>query len=307
MSGASFTELFIAGALSGVAEAVTVQPFDMIKTRFQLNPDANPSIIVAMRNIVKEGGVMRLYRGLLPELVGMVPKTSAMYATQSICFSELSNRNGGATAVVAFTAGGLAAIPESLTVTPFQIIKVRLQAIEHLGRYNNSIDCFSKTLAMEGPSAFAIGLGPTLWRNCVWNSIYFGLMFGIEDALPRSEHRVIQTITTLGSGMVGGLIATCFNAPFDVVKSRHQSQVTMTMLEDGTLQSAKQKYRNTFQTLSLIYKEEGYAALYKGFAPKAVRMAIGGGVCKSTFDICVWFMGYPDKRDSPRHRGHDEL
>lgn len=293
-SSPSITELFLAGAISGVAEAVTVQPFDMIKTRFQLNPGANTTIMVAMREVMKEGGVMRFYRGLLPEMAGMIPKTSAMYASQSLFQRELSRLNGGNSMLVAAAAGGLCGVPESVTVTPFQIIKVRLQAKEHLGRYANSQDCFTKTLKAEGSSAFAIGLGPTLWRNCVWNSAYFGLMFKIEEVMPHSELRSVQTLTTLFAGVVGGLVATCFNAPFDVAKSRHQSQVTMRELADGSYEAIPRKYRNTLQTLSVVYREEGVNALYKGFAPKALRMSLGGGVCKCTFDLCVWLMGYPD-------------
>lgn len=33
-----------------------------------------------------------------------------------------------------------------------------------------------QVLAAEGPSALLIGLGPTLWRNTIWNSLYYGTM-----------------------------------------------------------------------------------------------------------------------------------
>lgn len=52
-------------------------------------------------------------------------------------------------------------------VTPFQVVKVRMQAKEHLGRYTSSADCFIKVLRQEGPLALATGMGPTCWRNCV--------------------------------------------------------------------------------------------------------------------------------------------
>lgn len=99
--------------------------------------------------------------------VGMVPKSSAMYAANEMAKRKLSELNGGrTTAWVAFAAGGLSGYPEAFTcvvhvccacrgwlavlcltrlcdsVTPFQVIKVRLQAREHLGRYTNSVQCF---------------------------------------------------------------------------------------------------------------------------------------------------------------------
>lgn len=47
-------------------------------------------------------------------------------------------------------------------------------------------------------------------------------------------------------GIAVGMTATCFNAPFDVVKSRFQSQ-----LPDN------RKYKTTVGALAIIYREEG--------------------------------------------------
>lgn len=38
------------------------------------------------------------------------------------------------------------------------------------------------------------------------------------------------------------------------------------------------KYNWTYPSLALILREEGAAALYKGFVPKVLRLAPGGGV-----------------------------
>ena len=63
----------------------------------------------------------------------MVPKSSGMYATYEIVRQHLSKEYGDVTWVSA--AGGLASgVPESVIVTPAQVIKVRMQAKEHLGR-----------------------------------------------------------------------------------------------------------------------------------------------------------------------------
>jgi hypothetical protein len=33
----------------------------------------------SMKGLLQEGGILRLYRGILPEMSGMIPKTSAMF------------------------------------------------------------------------------------------------------------------------------------------------------------------------------------------------------------------------------------
>ena len=68
--------LVLAGALSGVTEAFSVQPFDMVKTRHQLNAGVNQSVYGTLVSLYAEGGVSRFYRGMIPELIGMVPKSS---------------------------------------------------------------------------------------------------------------------------------------------------------------------------------------------------------------------------------------
>ncbi len=64
------------------------------------------------------------------ELVGMVPKSSAMYGSYEITRKYLSDtRNYGDTSLVASVAGFVSGVPEALTVQPFQVVKVRLQVV----------------------------------------------------------------------------------------------------------------------------------------------------------------------------------
>lgn len=270
-------KLAVSGAAGGVVEAIVVQPLDMVKTRFQLNTGQNTSIVRAIRDVVKEGGVMRLYRGMLPEAIGMVPKSSGMYATYESVRRNLTARNGGETTMaIAASAGTASGLAEAVIVTPFQVVKVRLQAKEHLGRYSSPTDCIAKTMREEGLAGFTRGLGPTCWRNGVWNTVYFGLMFRFKQLLPTPKTHAGELGSTLLAGFGGGMIATGFNAPFDVTKSRFQSQVHV----PGQVP----KYRFTLPSLAAIVREEGVAAVYKGFAPKAWRMGLGGAVSMAAFE-----------------------
>ena len=115
-----------------------------------------------------------------------------------------------------------------------------------------AIDRHCQVLKQEGLFAFTTGLGPTCWRNCVWNGVYFGLMHEVrvaacatwqrgpaltirccdarllsqvKKALPDADTKGGDLAQSLAVGFVAGMIATGFNAPFDVVKSRFQSQL----------------------------------------------------------------------------------
>lgn len=283
----------------------------MVKTRHQLNAGLNETVFKSLSSIVREGGFFRLYRGMSAEILGMIPKSSAMYGSYEIArrqmnvwFPSPNEETVGHEALVSFGAGLFSGIPESTVVTPFQVVKVRLQTKEYTGQYKNTLDCFLKVFRQEGIATFATGYVPTLWRNCVWNSIYFGTMAWLKSVSPKvdtflkptyyktieEKERLLyslEKVQTLVTGFCGAIFATCFNAPFDVVKSRFQSQMHLTN-SDGT--KVPLKYRGTFQTLFLIYKEEGIAACYKGFKPKAIRMGLGGGVAMMTFEISNKFL-----------------
>jgi solute carrier family 25 2-oxodicarboxylate transporter 21 len=217
----------VAGGLAGAMEALAVQPFDMVKTRHQLNVGINESVVGSLKSLYKEGGIARFYRGMTAEVVGIIPKSSAMYASYDWTKLQLDRMEGfGDTSLSAAVAGFISGIPEATIVTPTQVIKVRLQAKEHLGRYAGPVDCIVKTFRSEGVRGFVTGLGPTLWRNCVWNTVYFGTMHWLKTKLPETnKSKLSNLMQTLVTGFAGAVFATCFNAPFDVVKSRFQSQL----------------------------------------------------------------------------------
>ena len=56
------------------------------------------------------------------------------------------------------------------------------------------------------------------------------------------------------------------------------------------------KYNWTYGALAVVYREEGFRALYKGFAPKVLRLGPGGGVLLvPTLVNCANFRLYSTK------------
>jgi len=257
----------------------------MLKTRFQLSEGKNPSLRTAFGNVYREGGLRRFYRGMLPEMSSMVSKNAAMYSSYDFARVKLESHLGGPGVCVEFLSALFASVPEAVTVTPFQVVKVRLQAREHLGRYRNTGHALATVVREEGPLALMAGLSVTIARNSVWNCVYFPTMFLVKHhAMPSTEEGgLLHHLKTLSSGFLGGSFATCFNAPFDVAKSRIQSQV----------KGQPAKYTSIVSSLLLIAREEGPQALYKGFAPKVLRMGIGGGVAMSTFELSLGLLSVP--------------
>lgn len=45
--------VFLAGAISGIVEGVSIQPLEMLKTRFQINEGAPMRLMPAIREIIR--------------------------------------------------------------------------------------------------------------------------------------------------------------------------------------------------------------------------------------------------------------
>jgi len=70
------------------------------------------------------------------------------------------------------------------------------------------------------------GFWASCGRNCVFNSCYFATIFYMKENWLTPPIDVTSQVTqSLLSGLAGGLVATAFKMPFDIVKSRMQSQV----------------------------------------------------------------------------------
>lgn len=308
---------FTAGGVAGISEILTMYPLDVIKTRLQLvqTPSASTvqssSITRALRQIVKTEGVGHLYRGILSPLLIEAPKRATKFAANefySQYWMKVFNRSRMNQPLSVLT-GVSAGMTEAFLVVSFELVKIRMQDKRYAGKYRNMADCIRKIAAEEGFITFAKGLEPTLWRHAMWNGGYFGVIHFVRSAIakPSSLHKKNSVEgpsfpeSQLGylrfkckqsyecllanalfrdfiCGAIGGTVGTMLNTPFDVVKTRIQGHIGSHPL-----------YRWAIPSLFRIWREEGAAALFKGFKPKVIRLGPGGGILLVVYDRMIKF------------------
>lgn len=166
--------------------------------------------------------------------------------------------------------GATAGATEAFVVVPFELVKIRLQDKASAGKYSSSLDALTKIIKSEGPLALYNGLESTLWRHILWNAGYFGCIFQVRELLPKTDNKGMQTLNEMLAGATGGTVGTIVNTPMDVVKSRIQNSPKVA----GSIP----KYNWAWPSVALVFKEEGFGALYKGFIPKVLRLGPGGGI-----------------------------
>ena len=255
-------------------------PIDVAKTQSQLNRGVNASLWATMRGQAAAGGMSRLYRGVLPVMVR--PTALCMYTGNEWCKRVVAGEGGKLTLATATGAGFLSGFVEAACVTPWEVVKVRMQSTEHLGRYSSSLQAARQIVATEGPLSLFTGLGATCARNAPFNGLYFGLLFAAQSRLPPPPSPAAQFGQNLGLGCAAGAACTLLIAPFDVVKSRLQNQ------RPGAGGGAE--YSGTVQALRRIVAAEGAGALWKGLGPLLTKVVVSCGVSFAAFHGVLGFL-----------------
>ncbi|KAK2460419.1 hypothetical protein APHAL10511_007584 [Amanita phalloides] len=265
-----FVANFVAGAIAGVSEILTFYPLDVVKTRMQLSTGKNPSLFNSFSSIIKEEGIGRLYRGLVPPLLLEAPKRAVKFASNDFWGKTYLQLSGEAkmTQELSILTGCSAGATESFVVVPFELVKIKLQ--DKSSTFKGPTDVVKQIVRKEGLLGLYAGMESTFWRHFWWNGGYFGCIFQVRALLPKAENQQSQLLNNFISGSIGGFAGTALNTPFDVVKSRIQGATKVA--------GVTPKYNWTYPALVTIAREEGMAALYKGFVPKVLRLAPGGGV-----------------------------
>jgi len=275
-----FIATFTAGAIAGISEILTFYPLDVVKTRMQLSVGTDKhGFLGTFKDIVAKEGPGRLYRGLVPPLLMEAPKRATKFAANDFwgkTFLQLTGRKKMDQQLSILT-GCSAGATESFVVVPFELVKIRLQ--DKASTYAGPIDVVRKIVQQQGLLGLYSGMESTFWRHVWWNGGFFGSIYQVRAVLPKAQSKSGEMLNNFISGSVGGFVGTLLNTPFDVVKSRIQSV--------QVVPGVTPKYNWTYPAVLTVYREEGMAALYKGFVPKVLRLGPGGGVLLLVVEVTL--------------------
>lgn len=299
----------VAGGFGGMTAAVLTAPLDVLKTRLQsdfyqaqlrearaaagnmrLGPlrsmqyHLNETIQI-LRDVHRLEGARALFKGLGPNLVGVVPARSIgfyVYGTGKRAYSHWTGWDPSNPAVhlaSAVTAG----IATSTATNPIWLIKTRLQLdkndAERKGdvsrrQYRNSWDCIKQVMRNEGPTGFFkgmsasyLGVTESTLQWLVYEELKSRLRVRDEKIIASGgertwwDHTVSWTGNFFGAGAAKGF-AAILTYPHEVARTRLR-QVPLT---DG-----KPKYTGLIHCFKTVWKEEGFIGLYGGLTPHLMR------------------------------------
>ncbi|KAM9538218.1 solute carrier family 25 member 43 [Guaruba guarouba] len=182
----------MAGSLAGMVATIVTYPTDVIKTRLIVQNRLEPSyegIVHAFYKIYHQEGLLALYRGVSPAILGAVPFSAGsffvyinldkIWQEPIVHFTPLQNFINGCVA---------AAVAQTLSF-PFETVKRKMQAqspwLPHYGAvdvyFTGMADCFRQTVKNKGVLGLWSGLTPSLLKIVP----YFGVMFSTFEFCKR--------------------------------------------------------------------------------------------------------------------------
>ncbi|CAN8246458.1 unnamed protein product [Cochlearia groenlandica] len=266
-----------AGALAGISVSLCLHPLDTVKTMVQ-SCRLEKSLCYTGRSIISERGFSGLYRGIASNIASSAP-ISALYTFtyESVKGDLLPLFPKEYCSLTHCIAGGSASIATSFIFTPSERIKQQMQVSSH---YRNCWTALVGIIQKGGLLSLYAGWNAVLCRNIPHSIIKFYVYENMKQIVlpspgPRGQASQPTTLQTLTCGGLAGSAAAFFTTPFDVVKTRLQTQIP------GT----RNQHPNVYQTLQSIRKQEGLKGLYRGLIPRLVMYMSQGAIFFASYEF----------------------
>lgn len=280
----------VAGSFGGVVEAGCLQPIDVIKTRLQLDRAGNyKGIIHCGTTVARTEGVRALWKGLTPFATHLTLKYALRMGSNATLQSFFKDSKTGELSSLAriFSGFGAGVLEALVIVTPFEVVKIRLQQqrglTTELLKYKGPINCAATIIREEGLRGLWAGAAPTVMRNGTNQAAMFTAKNAFDATLWKKHEgdgKVLQPWQSMISGFLAGAAGPICTGPFDVVKTRLMAQ---SRSGDGF------KYKGMFHAIHTIYAEEGLCALWKGLLPRLMRIPPGQAITWAVADQVIGF------------------
>ncbi|XP_076631816.1 calcium-binding mitochondrial carrier protein Aralar1 isoform X6 [Colletes latitarsis] len=249
---------FLLGSIGGAVGATAVYPIDLVKTRMQNQRTGSLVGELMYRNsfdclkkVIRHEGFFGLYRGLLPQLMGVAPEKAIKLTVNDFVRDKFMDKNSNLPLYGEIISGACAGGSQVIFTNPLEIVKIRLQvAGEIAGGSKVRAWAVVKELGLFG---LYKGARACFLRDVPFSAIYFP-MYAHTKARLADEGGYNTPLSLLVSGALAGVPAAALVTPADVIKTRLQ-----VVAREG-----QTTYNGLMDCAKKVYKEEGARAFWKG-------------------------------------------
>jgi len=277
---------FSLGVVAGGVGATAVYPIDLVKTRLQ-NQRSSGSYVgeLMYRNskdcftkVVRHEGVRGLYRGLIPQLVGVGPE-KAIKLTMNDFVRDQLRRDGKVPLLGEIIAGATAGGCQVVFTNPLEIVKIRLQIAGEIATQKR---VGAATVIKElGFIGLYKGARACLLRDIPFSAIYFPAYAHAKQFLAGQDEHV-SPLRILLAATMAGVPAASLTTPADVIKTRLQVKG----------QEGQTVYKGVIDCARKVFAEEGFSAFWKGAPARVMRSSPQFGITLLTYELLQRFFNF---------------
>ncbi|KAI8927043.1 mitochondrial carrier domain-containing protein [Entophlyctis helioformis] len=291
------------GSVAGAIGATFVYPIDLVKTRMQNQRSKVVGQLLynnsfdCFKKVVKNEGVLGLYRGLVPQLVGVAPEKAIKLTMNDLVRSHLKDKNTGELPLWAeILAGSSAGASQVLFTNPLEIVKIRLQVQGEVAKSGGAPRQSAVSIVRQlGVFGLYKGVGACLLRDIPFSGIYFPVYAHLKKDVFGEGHdgKKLSIVELLSAGALAGMPAAYLVTPADVIKTR--------------LQVAARKGESTYSGITdaavKIMREEGPRAFFKGGVARVFRSSPQFGATLASYEFLQKSLPI-DFGDRPKDTNH---
>jgi solute carrier family 25 2-oxodicarboxylate transporter 21 len=264
---------------AAVVTSIVMYPADVIRAVCMSSPGTNP--IAATQGFLATHGMKGfVQQGLAAEITRASFSRAIKFWLQPVVHKGLFGKSETqGNPVSKGFAGAMATIPEVITISPLENVKLAEQ-LDKDKRFNGMGDVIKHIQKTRGLSGFYTGYVGMQIRQCLWTGGFF-LSLDVFKGVAKgaTDNKLAQDIL---SGFMAGVFGTTLNCWTDVCRSVIQKKAIEATFDPAAKApgffEACINPGPFFNQASTIMAEKGLGGLYSGYGVKCVHLGGSGAI-----------------------------
>ncbi|XP_031284454.1 mitochondrial carrier protein CoAc1 [Pistacia vera] len=304
-----YVKELIAGGAAGAFAKTAVAPLERTKILLQTRTEGFQSLGVcqSLKRLLKQEGIRGFYKGNGASVLRIVPYAALHFMTYEQYRVWIVNNYSalGSGPVIDLLAGSLAGGTAVLCTYPLDLARTKLayQVVDTRGSFRGGIrsvcaqpayggikDVLTSVYKDGGMRSLYRGIGPTLTGILP----YAGLKFYVYEELKRhvpEEHQK-SIMMRLSCGALAGLFGQTLTYPLDVVRRQMQVENLRPSIKGDA------KYRNTWEGLTSIARNQGWKQLFAGLSINYIKIVPSVAIGFTAYDMMKVWLHIPPRQKS---------
>jgi len=305
---------FFAGGMGGTVGAIVTCPLEVVKTRLQSScanfdtvavnrqPSAISSIgltehrvtnhmgiVKCLKTIWEQEGARALWKGLGPNLVGVAPSRAIYFYTYHNSKNFLAQCFSNDSSLVHMSAAFCAGFTACTATNPIWLIKTRVQLDRTraaTGSKFTVLQCIKLVYKESGFAGFYkgitasyYGISETMLHFVIYEHLKKVILARNRELEGRSsdQKKLKDYFMFMAAAACSKSSASIICYPHEVARTR--------------LREPGRKYRHFWQTLRLVFYEDGIRGLYRGLGTQLLRQIPNAAIMMATYEGIVYLLG----------------